>query len=149
VLDLNSQTASLADTFDVVHCYGLLYHLDQPAAAIEFMFSRCRGILLLETCVSYGDESAVNLCSEDSRVPSQSISGTGCRPTRPWIFEQLQQHFAHVYIPITQPFHPEFPIDWTDRPVSDEQLSRAIFVASRNQLTNDKLIASIPTHQSR
>jgi hypothetical protein len=94
-------------------------------------------------------DSRVNLCTEDSRVPSQSISGTGCKPTRPWIFEQLQQRFAHVYMPTTQPCHPEFPVEWTEHPVSDQQLSRAIFVASREPLINDKLMAGIPMHQSR
>ena len=149
LLDLNSPSNSINGTFDVVHCYGVLYHLDDPANAIKFMADHCRGTLLLETCVSYGDDSQVNLCAEDARTPSQSISGTGCRPTRPWIFEQLQQYFPYVYMPATQPFHPEFPIDWTVEPTSDQQLTRAIFVASHTPVTNDKLVARIPMHQSR
>jgi 2-polyprenyl-3-methyl-5-hydroxy-6-metoxy-1,4-benzoquinol methylase len=41
--------------FDVVHCYGLLYHLRTPKEALAFLARQARGLLLLETCVSFGE----------------------------------------------------------------------------------------------
>lgn len=56
-IDLNEPPEPIAA--DVVYCYGTLYHLHMPAEAIAWM-SRCaREMLLLETCVAYGDEPAL------------------------------------------------------------------------------------------
>jgi SAM-dependent methyltransferase len=145
------QSAPVADApFDVVHCYGLLYHLNDPEQALAFLGENTGGLLLLETCVSFGDDEAIHLTAENPDNPSQAFSGTGCRPTRPWVFKQLQALFEYVYLPLTQPAHEEFPIDWTaaesDRPAG---LTRAIFVASRNPLDNGALTASLLDRQTR
>lgn len=74
-LDLDNPDSSLEETFDIVHCYGVLYHLKEPVGAIEYMSARCRKLLLLETCVSFGDEESVNLCPEPEGTLSQSVHG--------------------------------------------------------------------------
>jgi SAM-dependent methyltransferase len=125
----------LLDTFDVVHCYGLLYHLDDPKRAVAALAARTHGILLLETCASPGDEVAINRVSEPSGNVSQASTGTGCRPTRRWLAEELTAHFPYVYAPVTRPFHNEFPSDWTHlKPGGVWDLTRAIFIASRKPL---------------
>ena len=134
--------------FDIVYCYGLLYHLERPAEAIELMSRCCRKILLLETVVSFGDGESINLCPENTANPTQSISSHGCRPTRKWIYNQLNQLFDFVYMPITQPNHEEFPIDWACLP-SAKTNARSIFIASRQSLTNKFLVEEIPMHQIR
>src|SRR5262249_21359997 len=93
--------------FDVVYAYGILYHLTDPARGLAFMSRHCAGILLLETCVSFGSDQSINLVVEDG--PSQAVSGTGCRPTRTWVWSQLSKQFPYVYATATQPAHPEFP----------------------------------------
>ena len=147
-LDLDHPDPSLTETFDIVHCYGLLYHLKEPAAAIKYMSARCRQLLLLETCVSYGDDESVNLCPEPEETLSQSVHGIGCRPTRPWVFNQLKRHFEFVYMPVTQPNHAQFPVDWTSSKPGDD-LVRSVFVASRQQLENPLLVTQIPLQQRR
>ena len=37
--------------FDVVHCYGILYHLEDPARLIAYMGEASSGIVVIETCV--------------------------------------------------------------------------------------------------
>ena len=102
--------------YDVVFCYGLLYHLGTPLECIEFFASKCREVMLLETCVSFGDDEALHLTREFTDDPSQSASGRGCRPTRPWVMKTLRANFEHVYLTRTQPNHEQFPVDWRSPP---------------------------------
>ena len=136
------------ELFDIVYCYGLLYHLEKPAQGLEYLARYCRGILLLESVVSFGNTEVVNPCKEDASDPSQSFSGHGCRPTRIWIYNQLKSHFEFVYLPLTQPNHDEFPIDW-NVPPADNKFSRAVFIASRQPLINQLLTEDIPIYQRR
>jgi methyltransferase family protein len=141
----------LGSPFNVIHCYGLLYHLNDPQRALAFLAENSSGLLLLETCVSFGSENAINLVPEDGGDPTQSVSGTGCRPTRPWLWEQLHSHFPHVYCPKTQPNHEEFPIDWsaTEKYHPPHELIRSIFIASRQELRNPLLIPDLLDLQTR
>jgi hypothetical protein len=133
--------------FDIVYCYGLLYHLKKPNEAIEFMAHHCRRMLLLETCVSFDGGESINLCREPVENPTQSASGQGCRPTRKWVFSHLKRHFEFVYMPITQPNHEEFPLDWTVPPREKQILIRAVFIASRRRIINELLVAEVPMQQ--
>lgn len=145
--DVESLGQFVSERFDVVYAYGLLYHLSDPGAALASMAERCADLLLLETCVSFGDHEAVNPTAEVQAQASQAFHGQGCRPTRPWLFNRLKQHFAHVYLPRTQPAHEEFPLDWTVPP-ADDRLTRAVFVASRRPLDNPLLLDRLPAHQT-
>lgn len=141
------QPLTFRESFEVVYSYGLLYHLSDPASAISRMAALCSDLLLLETCVTPGDELAIHPVAESQPDPSQSVRGTGCRPTRPCIMQTLQQHFPHAYVTATQPWHPEFPLNW-DVPPSDG-LSRSVFVASHRPLNLPSLSATLPHHQRR
>ncbi|MBW4550905.1 MAG: class I SAM-dependent methyltransferase [Aphanocapsa sp. GSE-SYN-MK-11-07L] len=147
-LDLDQPDNCLDQTFDIVYCYGVLYHLSQPAAAIAFMAQHCRRLLLLETCVSFGEAELINLCDEPADAPTQSIVGQGCRPTRSWVYHQLKLHFEFVYLPTTQPYHEQFPIDWTV-PSTVSEYTRAIFIAARQKLDHRLLSEDIPDRQFR
>jgi tRNA (mo5U34)-methyltransferase len=147
-LDLDRDDAPYLGQFDIVHCYGILYHLRDPARLIRLMDATCRGFCLVETCVSFGSGAAINPIPEDATQVSQAFDGAGCRPTRAWIFDALKRAFPHVYVPTTQPNHEEFPVDWT-RPGPRGLLTRAIFVASRQPLSSVFLTDSLPDHQTR
>lgn len=148
-LDLDDPVPLENGPFDVVYCYGTLYHLSRPEAAIDYLGRCCAGMLLLETCVSFGDEVAVNSTPEDGRNPSQAVSGTGCRPTRPWVIRELKRHFEFVYLPRSQPNHEEFPVDWTCPDRHSAPLSRAVFVASRTPIDNPTLTDELLSRQVR
>lgn len=148
LLDLDGPAGFDGRLFEIVYCYGTLYHLRNPAVALRYLAERCNGQLLLETCVSKGLNDAVNLTPENQWVPSQAVSGIGCRPTRSWVFRTLSELFPYVYATTTQPAHPEFPLDWS-QDVEDELLTRAVFVASRVPLQQRSLTPSLPEHQVR
>jgi len=140
------------EVFDIVYCYGLLYHLAHPDKALQFIANHCSGLLLLELCVSFGDDVAVNLVGEERSDPSQAWHGSGCRPTRAWVFSQLKALFEHVYSTDSQPWHEEFPVDWTRAAAAAwprDRLSRAVFVASRQPLVSSKLLSVLPMTQTR
>lgn len=146
-LDLDNPDPKINWLFDIVYCYGVLDHLQKPAEAIAFMSNRCQNLLLLETCVSFGEEESINICAEKADFPTQSISGQGCRPTRKWVYNQLKEHFDFVYLPITQPNSEEFPLDWSVTPSTE--LTRCVFIASRQSLNNPLLTEAIPMKQRR
>ena len=123
----------LSRTFDIVHAYGVLYHLADPLRALRALTKCCSGILLLETCVTNEGGDRENVVPEPIENLSQAIDGLGCRPDRTWIYEELRQMFAHVYLPGTQPRHEQFPLDWS-LPYSSDTLQRSIYVASHHRL---------------
>lgn len=130
--------------FDLVYCYGLLYHLADPARALARLADVCTGQLLLETCVSLGNFEEV-LLLRDFVSNNQAVSGIGCRPTRVWVWARLRECLGNAYMARTQPDHPDFPTDWDYPPT--QLLYRAVFVGSKVPLTLDTLTAEIPRQQ--
>jgi SAM-dependent methyltransferase len=146
-IDLN-HPPSAPVSVDVVYCYGTLYHLEQPAVAIAWMAQCAKRMLLLETCVAHGDEIDLLPFAEPGG-PEYALDGRGCRPTRSWVRQELTKSFSHVYSTLTQPWHEEFPLDWSDDDLAGEPLIRAVFVASRSPLENPVLTEAIPVRQIR
>jgi hypothetical protein len=146
-LDLNEPPEPIET--DIVYCYGLLYHLERPAAAISWM-ARCgQSLLLLETCVSAAEHDDVYPFFETAEDPENAVTGRGCRPTRSWVRRELKSHYPHVYVPVTQPWHREFPLDWSLNELADESLIRAVFIASQHPLENRLLTEELPMIQVR
>jgi hypothetical protein len=50
-------------------------------------------------------------------------------------------------VPTTQPWHEEFPLDWRSEPSND--LTRAVFIASRQTINSSVLIEGILDRQKR
>jgi hypothetical protein len=148
VLDMDAPEPVSGHPFEVIYCYGLLYHLKNPAQAIQYLGQHTTGQLLLETCVSFDTDERINPVEEPIDNPTQAVVGLGCRPSRPWIFTQLKLAFPHVYATRTQPNHEEFPIDWTRRE-AHVGLSRAVFVASKTPIENEHLAPTLLMHQQR
>jgi SAM-dependent methyltransferase len=134
ICDLNAP--SLLRTlgpFDVVHCYGVLYHLEDPTGLLACMGESCNGFSIIETCVSAGDTVRIDLVEEILGDYTQSSTGRGSRPTRKWVFAQLGVSFPFVYHTRTQPAHPEFPTEWNNLSAA-HSLIRSVFVASKYSL---------------
>ncbi len=147
-LDIDHPSAVAGAPFAVVHCYGVLYHLDRPAEALAFLAKHCSRYLLLETRVSYGDALELHPVAEQRGSATEAVSGQGCRPTRAWVMRELRKHFEHVYVPLSQPNHAEFPLDWTPG-APEVESSRSIFVASRQPLDLPGLVTELPARQHR
>ena len=145
LLDLE-QDGAIADlgTFDIVYCYGLLYHLSNPEAVIAKFASVCRGQLLLETVVGLGRYPEVQLM-RDFVSNNQAVSGVGCRPTRPWIMQTLTRYFGHAYGTRTQPDYPDFTPDWIMP--ETRLIYRGVFVGSKYPLSSPELLSELPDRQ--
>lgn len=148
-LDLEQPAPLSGAPFGVVHCYGLLYHLRTPGPALRFLSENTARMLFLETCVSFGKDAVAPLQEEYRDNPTQAYSGTGCRPTRAWVFERLRRLFEHVYLPRTQPNHEEFPLDWMAPEMHRARFQRAVFIASRAPLANPLLTPTLIPRQTR
>ena len=149
--DIETEPPECIRESEVVYAYGILYHTKRPEKVLTFLANLCTEFLLLETCVSFGEEELINITPENINDPTQSIHGTGCRPTRAWVFKILKQLFPFVYVTKTQPWHEEFPIDWNQLPKNNNEnkLSRSIFVASKIQLYNANLSLNLINKQER
>jgi len=139
--DIQEMSLEGLGRFDVVHCFGLLYHLDSPVVALRRMASVCDGVLLLETMVCDADVSAMILADE-SRSVNQALTGLGCRPSPAFVALALNRlGFGFVYGAAVPPAHPDFQFEWrNDLSVArDGHNLRCVFVASRRPVVNDRL----------
>lgn len=146
VLDLEDER-SLKDLgmFDMIYCYGLLYHMSNPDSVLRRLGEICQEKILLELICSPSTEDTV-IYVDDPAGLNQSTVGLGCRPSRRWILNKLNEYFGHGYISATQPDHPDFPTDWT---VSTQYNTRAIFVGSKTVLQNPWLMTDPSQHQTK
>ena len=146
VLQLDISTTSdvsYLGRFDLVYCYGLLYHVGNPDQVLARMASVCDGQILLETCVNISTEKTV-LAVGDSGGNNSSWTGSGCRPSRAWVLDQLNQLWGHGYISRTQPNFPDFVLDWEH----DKGMTRSIFVGSKQPLSLPTL-STLPLQQQQ
>lgn len=138
------------DRYQIVYAYGILYHLNfRTILSVLWCWAELSTeLLLLETCVQgWAEHGGIFEISEDRLAPTGSYSGDGCRPTRIGIFRQLRNHLPYVYMPITQPDHEEFPLEWPTEP--GEGLMRSVFIGSRKALNSSLLVEGLPIRQAR
>jgi len=149
VIDCESQIDKILELprYDIIYCYGFLYHISNPSEFLDSIKDKS-DLLLLETCVSSDHlKDDIYQTNEDIGNITQAKRGVGCRPTRNWIFKKLKENYKFVYIPKTQPNHPEFPKDWTltfER--TDTELIRAVFIGSNYLLENENLLTELPKY---
>ena len=130
--------------FDIVFCYGALYHLSTPEASLQALSDVCRNMILLETRVTPGLHNAAHLVRENISFNS-ALRTVACRPTRPWVMEKLEQYWGYAYVSEKQPRHQDFQLDWVVPP--DVLTHRAVFVGSKKPLDNPSLLDSLPDRQ--
>jgi SAM-dependent methyltransferase len=127
--------------FDIVFCYGLLYHLENPLRALRNLAAVCRDLLLIETMVC--DSSAPVLLLEDETTSvNQALRGLAHRPSPSYLALALNRiGFDHVYTAATVPDHEDYRFKWLDNldTARDGALLRAVFVASRRLLSESRL----------
>lgn len=84
--------------FEIVFCYGLLYHFAEPARSLEMLANVCDRIMIVESKTSSAKDVDSHPLPEPD-LPDQALHGMGCRPTRKWIVDTMGSHFEFVYIP--------------------------------------------------
>lgn len=147
VLDLDrEQDLSRFGRFDIIFCYGTLYHLTKPEEALARLARICDGQILIETGVALGRFAEIHFL-KDFSGNNQAVSGIGCRPTRQWVLDTLRRWFGHGYITRTQPDYPDYQTNWE---LPDTRLMyRAVFIGSKEPLNNPNALESPPQTQPR
>jgi hypothetical protein len=106
----------------------------------------CKGLILLETCVSLGDNDEI-IFLRDFVSNNQALSDIGCQPTRLSVMNQLKKYFGHAYITKIQPDHSDFPSDWVYPDIN--LLYRSVFVGSKSPLQNTMLTEDFPHQKTK
>lgn len=131
--------------FEVVFCYGVLYHLVDPAACLDELSDVCDNLFLLSSWVCGSDNKALNPVNEGFLAQDVGLHGRGCRPARDWLMQELKARFSYCYLTVTQPHHPDYPRQWP----SKAKVNRAVFVASRKALALPTLTTELLDRQER
>ncbi|MHB8500494.1 MAG: class I SAM-dependent methyltransferase [Candidatus Acidiferrales bacterium] len=145
VCDVQTEALSRLGMFDVVFCYGLLYHLESPVAAMRNMASVCREIILLETQVCDHVLPILRMGQEDTSA-DQALTGLGGRPSPSYVTMIFRNvGFEHIYAPKIPPAHPDFRFRWKSTGTTGKKKHpiRCVFVASRNKLPEERLVSLI------
>ena len=145
VCDVQTEALSTLGMFDVVFCYGLLYHLESPVPALRNMASVCRQMLLLETQVCDHVLPILRMGQEDPSA-DQALTGLGGRPSPSYMVMVLRNvGFEYVYAPKVPPAHPDFRFRWNGMGATGKKKHpiRCIFVASREKLPDEHLVPLI------
>jgi SAM-dependent methyltransferase len=83
--------------FDLVLCFGLLYHLENPMLAIRNLQALTGTLLLVESVVFPGEQPVMGLVDE-ARSNDQGLNYFAFYPTEPCLQKMLfKAGFAHVY----------------------------------------------------
>lgn len=132
-------------TFDIVFCYGILYHVPDPAFVIRDLGKLCGSLFLVESMVTgMTDDPCLVVHPEGSGV-NQGIYDRACKPTRGWYMQELGTVFPYAYATKTQPRNTVYyPLLW---PTMEGYIARCVFVASRQELSLPGLSATLPMRQ--
>ncbi len=149
VVDVESNDILAHGTFDVVFCYGLLYHLSDPFGFIKHASKICREMMILETAIMDANDPVVRLVAEDQQSATQALHPYGCRPSPSYVTTCLKlSGFEFVYQPVSRPRHPQFEYKLNNdySYVKRGHVIRDIFIASRHEISNPmlQLVTHVP-----
>lgn len=123
--------------FDIVFSYGTLYHLRHPDVAIKSFADACKEFTIISTITSGKNDTEINHLAEWNGN-EMAFDGTGCRPGRMFVYNELKKHFKNVYMLKTQPNNSDYPLHF---PCNG---GRNIFIGSHIDLVNPNLITDFP-----
>jgi SAM-dependent methyltransferase len=125
---------AIPETYDRCHFYGGLYHLHRPEDALDFI-AAVSSELVMETQVQWGDGLRCDAVDQNYKDPTQGVEKFACMPTRRWVWMELKKRWPNVYMPFTQPRHPDFKLKWQGVEPGHRP-HRAVFVASTRDCRN-------------
>ena len=94
--------------FDLVLCFGLLYHLENPLLAIRHLRALTEKCLLVES-MCLPEEKPSMLLREEPRQDDQSLTDVACYPSEGLLVKMLYRAgFSVVYRIVPLPDHDDF-----------------------------------------
>jgi tRNA (mo5U34)-methyltransferase len=122
--DIEERAILQMGRFDLVLCFGLLYHLENPLRAIRHLRGLTEKCLLLES-MCLPEEKPSMLLREEPRQDDQSLSDVACYPSEGSLVKMLYRAgFKMVYRVIPLPEHEDF------RETTEHARRRTVLLAS-------------------
>jgi SAM-dependent methyltransferase len=132
------ESESLAERlgrFDLVFCFGLLYHTENPFRVVRNLRRMADKLLFAETMVIPDEVPCARLVAENVNE-TQGLTHYAFVPSRACVVKMLQAAgFRHVYEDVGSVDHEDF------RETAARHRRRAVFVASAELLGLDHLVA--------
>jgi SAM-dependent methyltransferase len=144
VRDVEAPTLPTLGTFDVVLCFGLLYHLENPFRAIRNLEGLTGKVCIIESMVApYAGPLAAFV--EEGTGEDQGQTYLAQIPSETWLLKALSRAgFGYVYWYSPLPRHPDF------RPRPYRRRRRTMVIASKLHLVVPGLRpATIPAATGR
>lgn len=124
--------------FDIIVCYGTLYHLTKLENAFLNLANLCNEYVIISTCTSGKNDEEINIVDEGNSN-EQSSNGKGSRPGRLLIWNLLKKNFKYTYCIKSQPNNSDYPLSFP----SDHSSSRNIFIGSHVKINNENLVENL------
>jgi FkbM family methyltransferase len=122
--DIQDRAIVELGSFDLVFCFGLLYHLENPVLAIRHLRVLTEKCLLLES-MCLPEEKSSMLLREEPRQEDQGLTDLACYPSEGSLVKMLYRAgFSVVYRVMPLPDHDDF------RDTPDHLQRRTILLAS-------------------
>lgn len=142
VADVESERLSALGKFDIVFCFGLLYHLADELGFIKRAYAMCNEMMIVETCLTDAADPLVRLVKENASDVTQALSSIGSRPSPSYVTTCLRASgFPYVYVPTSLPKHPQYEYKLSNdlSYTKKGRLIRGIFIASKQAVIHDQL----------
>ncbi len=141
VADAEDSAQASLGVFDLVVCFGLLYHLENPLLAVRNLRARTAKLLVLES-MALPDEQPYLFLMDEPPGEDQSLRAVSCYPSEGAIIKMMYRAgFPHVYRFAELPDHDDF------RSGLGRTRARTIVAASTLPLDSPQVIPALePKH---
>jgi len=94
--------------FDLVLCFGLLYHLENPVRAVRRLHAMCGKLLLIES-VCVPEPAPLLYLRDEAAAEDQALNAVACYPSQGALFKMAYRAgFPAVYRTTHLPEHEDF-----------------------------------------
>lgn len=111
VADAEDPALSALGTFDVVFCFGLLYHLENPFRAVRNLSAMTSKLSIIEG-ICYPSPEPVLVLMDEIEANDQGVNAVAYYPSESALGKMfLRSGFAELYLPNKMPEHAEYQPD--------------------------------------
>jgi SAM-dependent methyltransferase len=133
VCDVEDPSIVSLGRYDLVFCFGLLYHLENPFRAVRNLASLTGKVLLVETVIA-PTRSLATFLYEEEQKQDQGLNYIALIPSESWFIKCLYRAgFPFVYKTTVLPDHKDFRSSFI------KKRRRTILVASKVKLSSPLL----------
>ena len=141
--DIEDSEVTRLGTFDLVLCFGLLYHLESPLRAIRHLKALAGRVLFLESMCFPSDQPLV-LLREEPNSDDQSLTDLAFYASEECIIKMMYRAgFAFVYRTSAMPDHDDF------RTTVDHERRRTVLVGTQEPLDSPTFLLATESREAQ